>query len=215
VLALPSKILDRQPVDPGGGSIDMISDKDIVWAPPEVRHQTGTWNVTGIIATAASCKALMDFGWSKLFRHEKQLVKYATRELSTVPGIVSYIPWEKYNTEDRIGTITFNLPKYHHALLSATLEHEYGIETRAGTICNHRLVRRWNKVTNADQKRIEREIKSGNRLASYGIVRISLGLHNTKKDIDDLVKALKNIAVHGPKLEYKPVPKEEIYVPKK
>lgn len=215
VLALPSKILDRQPVDPGGGSIDMISEKDIVWAPPEIRHQTGTWNVTGIIATGASSKALMDFGWAKLVRHEKQLVEYATKALSTVPGIVSYIPWEKYRLEDRIGTITFNLPKYHHALLSAILEHEYGIETRAGTICNHRLVRRWHKVGNTEQTKVEKQIASGNRLASYGIVRISLGLHNTKKDIDDLVKALKSIVKHGPKLKYKPIPNEEIYVPKK
>lgn len=215
VLALPKKILDRQPVDPGGGSIDMISEKDIVWAPPEVRHQTGTWNVTGIVATGASCKALMDFGWARLLQHEKKLVEYAVKALSTVPGIVSYIPWAKYLSQDRIGTITFNLPKYHHALLSAILEHEYGIETRAGTICNHRLVRRWHRITDADQKHIESKIRSGNRLASYGIVRISLGLHNTRKDIDELVAALKSIAMHGPKLKYKPIPNEEIYVAKK
>lgn len=215
VLALPKQILDRQPVDPGGGSIDMISEKDIVWAPSEVRHQTGTWNVTGIIAAGASCKALMRFGWSKIQRHEKNLIQYATRSLTKVSGIISYIPWQKYSSENRIGTITFNLPKYHHALLSAILEHEYGIETRAGTICNHRLVRRWYKVSDKEQKWVEREIKKGNRLASYGIVRVSLGLHNTKKDIDELVQALKNVALRGPKLKYKPVPKEEIYVPKK
>lgn len=213
VLALPMRILDRQPVDPGGGSIDMISEKDIVWAPFEVRHQTGTWNVTGIIAAGASCKTLMDFGWAKLLRHEKSLVDYATKKLSAVPGIISYFAWEKYRLENRIGTITFNLPKYHHALVSAILEHEYGIETRAGTICNHRLVRRWHKVNDQEQRRIEREIKKGNRLASYGIVRASLGVHNTKKDIDELAHALTTIALHGPKLHYRPVPHEEIYVP--
>lgn len=212
VLALPKKILETYPVDPGGGSIDMISETDIVWAPPATRHQTGTWNVTGIIATAASCKAIMDTDWDKIIDHEKELVRYAARELQTVPDITLYVSAEKYLTEDRIGTFTFNLKGYHHALLSAILENEYGIETRAGTICNHRLVRRWFDIDDATQKEIEKKISGGNRLASYGIVRASLAIHNTKEDIDALVSALKSIVANKPALKYKPVPIEEIYV---
>jgi len=213
VLALPKKILEQIPVDPGGGSIDMISESgEIVWAPPTIRHQTGTWNVTGIIAAAASCKAILDTGWDKIIKHEKELVNYAVKQLQTIPNLTLYVPAEKYLTEDRIGTFTFNLKGYHHALLSAILENEYGIETRAGTICNHRLVRRWFKIGDKTQKEIERKIAGGDRLASYGIVRASLGIHNTKEDVDALVSALKEIAESGNKLKYKPVPVEEIYV---
>lgn len=212
VLAVPKVILEGEPVDPGGGSIDMISDENVIWAPPSSRHQTGTWNVTGIIAAAASCKTMMAIGWNKLVEHERELVRYAAAELSQVPGIVMYVPPEKYAKEDRIGTFSFNILGYHHALISAILENEYGIETRAGTICNHRLVHGWVKADDATQKSIERDIINGDRLASYGIVRASLCLHNTREDIDTLVAALKSIAAHGPQLKYQPVPSEEIYI---
>lgn len=212
VLALPKNVLETHPVDPGGGSIDMISETDIVWAPPATRHQTGTWNVTGIIATATSCKTIMETGWDKILEHEKELVHYAARELQAVPDITLYVKAEKYLTEDRIGTFTFSLKGYHHALLSAILENEYGIETRAGTICNHQLVRRWFRIDDATQKEIEKQIAGGDRLASYGIVRASLAIHNTKEDIDALVSALKFIAENKHTLKYKPVPFEEIYV---
>ena len=213
VLSLPKNVLENIPVDPGGGSIDMISESgEIVWAPPTIRHQTGTWNVTGIIAAATSCKVIMDTGWDKVVEHEKELVNYMAEQLQTVSDITLYVPAEKYLTEDRIGTFTFNLKGYHHALLSAILENEYGIETRAGTICNHRLVRRWFKINDKTQKEIEEKIAGGDRLASYGIVRASLAIHNTKEDVDTLVSALKQIAKSGNKLKYKPVPIEEIYI---
>ena len=212
VLAVPRHILNTEPVDPGGGSIDMISANGVVWAPPVTRHQTGTWNVTGIIAAAASCQILMDIGWDAIIEHERELVAYAAHQLDTVPGIRLYVRPEAYVRQDRIGTFTFNLAGYHHALVSAILENEYGIETRAGTICNHRLVHGWSDIDDATQKDIESRIEQGDRLASYGIVRASICIHNTKEDIDVLVAALKSIIAYGPQLKYKPVPIEEIYV---
>lgn len=212
VLAVPRHILDTAPVDPGGGSIDMISANGVVWAPPVTRHQTGTWNVTGIIAAAASCQTLMDTGWDAIINHERELVAYAAHQLDTVPGIRLYVRPDVYVRQDRIGTFTFNLAGYHHALVSAILENEHGIETRAGTICNHRLVHGWSDIDDATQKDIESRIEQGDRLASYGIVRASICIHNTKADIDVLVAALKSIIAHGPQLRYKPVPIEEIYV---
>ena len=62
---------------------------------------------------------------------------------------------------------------------------------------------------------LEHEIQRGNRLASYGVVRVSIGVHNTKKDIDALIRALTEVAKHGPRLTYHPVPEEETYVPVK
>ena len=190
----------------------MINETGVIWSPSELRHQTGTWNVTGIIATSASCKTIMNTGWNNIINHERKLIDYAVEKLRTVPGITLYVKPETYLEEDRIGTFTFNLKDCHHALLSSILENEYGIETRAGTICNHRLVRRWFNINDKEQNKIEEQIKKGNRLASYGIVRASIGIHNTEKDIDILVEALKEISKNGPKLKYKPLPEEETYV---
>lgn len=212
VLVVPKKILERAPVDPGGGSIDMLSKDSIVWAPSSTRHQAGTWNVTGIIALAASCEVIASYGWDKVISHEKNLIKSLIKSLYNIPKINVYIPADKYLKEERIGTFVFNIEGYHHSLVSAILENEYGIETRAGTICNHHLVRNWIKVTDQEQKEIERSIKTGNRLATYGIVRVSLGVQNSKNDIQRLINALHKIVTKGPNLSYIPVKEEEIYV---
>lgn len=78
-------------------------------------------------------------------------------------------------------------------------------------ICNHRLVRRWFDISNAEQARIEKEISKGKRLSSYGIVRASIGVHNSKTDIDALVLALKKISKNGTNRKYKPNQSEEMY----
>lgn len=143
--------------------------------------------------------------------HEKDLVRYTAQRLSEVPGITTYIDPQHYLTQDRIGTFPFNLKGFHHALLSAILEHEYRIETRAGTICNHRLVRRWMNISDTEQETIEEKIKQGDRLASYGIVRVSLGCHNTQNDIDVLIDALKTLSQNGPRYRYIPDPASETF----
>ncbi len=213
VLALPARLLERQPVDPGGGSIDMITNSAITWAPSLERHQTGTWNGTGVVALGASCATLLETGWDAILEHEKDLVHYAAEKLSQVPGLTIYINPELYRQEDRIGTFPFNLKDMHQSLLAAVLEHEYGIEVRAGTICNHRLVRRWLGVSDQEQAAIENQLKAGNRLATYGIVRASLAIHNTREDIDSLAEALTKISQEGHRLQYSPVQAHETYEP--
>ncbi|GAA5170597.1 aminotransferase class V-fold PLP-dependent enzyme [Pseudonocardia eucalypti] len=214
VLSLPRRVLDRQPPDPGGGSIDMISDMGaVVWAPPGERHQTGTWNATGIVALGASCAAIADAGWETIEAHERSLVARAAELLSGVPGVRLTVPADRYRSDDRIGTFPFVVDGLHHALVAAALEHEHGIEVRAGTICNHRLVRRWIGVPDAEQARIEAEIAAGDRLASYGIVRASLACHTDEDDLTRLAEALTALTTHGPRSTYLPHPAEETYLP--
>lgn len=213
VLVLPGKLLKDRPVDPGGGTVDMVTGTDVIWkVNPAHRYQAGTWNSVGIVALGASCKAITEATWEAVVAHERALIEHAVKRLSAVEGLRLHVAPEKYR-EDRLGIFPFNLYGFHHMLLSAILGYEYGIETRAGTICNHRVIRRWFGVTDSDQQRIESEISKGNRLASYGIVRASLGLHNTVEDIDLLADALSEIEKKGPRLKYRRVTEEEMYVP--
>jgi selenocysteine lyase/cysteine desulfurase len=214
VLSLPRTVLDRRPVDPGGGSIDMIADTGaVVWAPPAERHQTGTWNATGILGLGASCATILDAGWNLLEGVERDLVARAASALSDIPGVRLTVPAASYRADDRIGTFPFVVDGLHHALVAAALEHEYGIEVRAGTICNHRLVRRWVGADDAEQARVEAAIAGGDRLASYGIVRASLACHSTTDDIDRLADALRSLATHGPAARYRAAPEHETYEP--
>jgi selenocysteine lyase/cysteine desulfurase len=123
------------------------------------------------------------------------------------------VPAASYRTDDRIGTFPFVVDGLHHALVAAALEHEHGIEVRAGTICNHRLVRRWVGVGDDEQARVEAEIGAGDRLASYGIVRASLACHSTADDLDRLADALRSLVAHGPTGRYLPAPADETYEP--
>jgi selenocysteine lyase/cysteine desulfurase len=214
VLSLPRSVLDREPIDPGGGSIDMIVDSgDVVWAPPGERHQTGTWNATGIVALGASCAELLETGWDVIEGRERALVEYTAAALDAVPGVRLTVPAARYRGDDRIGTFPFLADGLHPALVAAVLEHEHGIEVRSGTICNHRLVRRWVGVSDAEQDRISAAIAGGDRLATYGIVRASLACHSTEQDVDRLAAALTEIVTEGPRGRYRAAPERETYEP--
>jgi selenocysteine lyase/cysteine desulfurase len=214
VLSLPARLLDRVPPDPGGGSVDMVADgARVVWAPPGERHQTGTWNGAGIVALGASCAGLLGVGWASVEDTERELVALAATELDRVPGVWLPVPAERYLIDRRIGTLPFVVAGLHHALVAAALEYEHGIEVRAGTICNHRLVRRWLDVGDREQARVEAALARGDRLASYGIVRASLGCHNTAEDVHRLAGALRELAARGPSARYRPEPEHETFVP--
>ncbi|NMO91445.1 aminotransferase class V-fold PLP-dependent enzyme [Actinomycetospora sp. TBRC 11914] len=214
VLSLPRAVLDRTPVDPGGGSIDMLAaDGAVLWAPPAERHQTGTWNATGIVALGAAADALLDAGWGLVEAHERALTAVLVDRLSAVEGVTPAVDPDRYRTEDRIGAVPFRVAGLHHALVASALEAEHGVEVRAGTICNHRLVRRWVGADDAEQARVEAAIAGGDRLASYGVVRASLGLQNTVDDVERLVAGLAALASEGPRLRYRPSPAQECWVP--
>lgn len=221
VLSLPRSVLDRAPVDPGGGSIDMITagggedadDGSVLWAPPAERHQTGTWNATGIVALGAAVSTILDTGWDTIEAHERALTQVLVDRLAAVDGVSLPVNPQRYRLEDRIGAVPFRLAGRHHALVASALEAEHGVEVRAGTICNHRLVRRWVGVDDAEQARVEAAIAGGDRLASYGVVRASLGLQNTVDDIDRLVTGLRALVTDGPTLSYRPQPAQECWVP--
>lgn len=214
VLSLPRAILDRTPVDPGGGSIDMLAaDGSVLWAPPAERHQTGTWNATGIVALGAAVSAILATGWETIEAHERALTTVLVDRLTAMDGVSLTVDPRCYATEDRIGAVPFRVDGRHHALVASALEAEHGVEVRAGTICNHRLVRRWVGAEDAEQARVEAAIAGGDRLASYGVVRASLGLQNTVDDVERLAAGLRALATDGPVLSYRPAPAQECWVP--
>ena len=215
VLVIPRWLAEKAPIDPAGGSIDMLGDNGAIWSHPEMRHTTGTWNVTGIVALAESCSLMMKTGWETIMSHERQLLEYAVSQMAGCPKLQLYVPLKKYLDENRIGTLAYNIQGYHHALVSAVLAHEHSIETRAGTICNHRLVRRWLKVSDSDQTAIEGKIRQGDLLASYGVVRASIGIGNQEYHLRHLFQSLASLIDHGPEFEYEPHPRQEIFLPVK
>jgi selenocysteine lyase/cysteine desulfurase len=72
-------------------------------------------------------------------------------------------------------------------------------------------VRRWFDVDDKTQLAIEERIRAGDRLASYGVVRASVGLQNEPEDVDALADALTTISKNGSRFVYEPVTAEETF----
>lgn len=178
------------PDQPGGGTVNMVTRREIIWAAPPDRDEAGSPNVIGAFALARSLDYLEKLGREKLASYEESLTSYAIKELNKVPGL------KIYGGSSRVGVITFNLAGISHALVGAVLCYEAGIGIRTGCFCAQSYVRQLlgeNEPDSADMKRWEHE-------PMPGMVRISLGAYNTREEIDYLVEWLQRIAAHSGEL---------------
>ena len=221
-LVVRREALDCDPPFWGGGTVDMVRWEDdasrpyVLPSPPTERHNPGSPFAEGQVALGLACEQLaMRIGWPEVQKHERGLIAHTVKGIRNLDGLLE-LPFDPnlYLEEDRVATFPFlvRLPDdpsrpeagpMHHAKLGAILQHEYGIETRSGTICNHPLNARWHEVGPSEQRRIEHEMEAGNRLASYGVLRVSLGLCNEQSDIDRFVNAVREIAAK-PHPDYRP-----------
>lgn len=104
---------------------------------------------------------------------EKELTEYLIKELRNIPNVILYLPEDKKN---HIGIISFNIKGYLASDVGMILDEDFDIAVRTGYHCApyvHRLLK-------------DEEFK--------GTVRISIGYFNTRKEIDRLVIAIKEIA---------------------
>lgn len=186
VLAAPKKwMANHEPAIPGGGTIsDLNVESDLmkvepVWAPDEAKHQPGTWNTVGIIELGAVCSRMMK-NWGTIVRTEQELLRYAIEKMKTVPGFKPLLEdYSLYDSEELTPVISFNMDRMSATELSRRLA-EMGSQNRGGDndpICNHDYIR--------------------NVRGLKGIVRVSFSYHNTKKDVDLIVKALNDINNSG------------------
>lgn len=124
----------------------------------------GTQNIEGVIAFGKALEYLTKIGMEKIEEHEKNLKKYAIKQLSEIDDIIIY----NKNTES--GIITFNIKDVFAQDLAVYLN-KYHICVRAGNHCA--------KILKDD-------------LLIKNTCRISFYIYNTFDEIDKLVEVLKN-----------------------
>ncbi|QBF34585.1 aminotransferase class V-fold PLP-dependent enzyme [Mycoplasmopsis phocirhinis] len=165
VLAINNDLLKRlQPVDFGGGSVINI-DVNNNWTqiPTIDLYEPGTINLAGIYMFNAAIDFFNNYiGYKNTNKILKTLANYAYKKLNTINNIEIYS-----SVDDHI--ILFNIKGYDSHDIAHYLG-QHNIYVRSGLFCAHYL----------------RNIKNVN---SY--VRVSLGVYNTKNDINKLVEALK------------------------
>ncbi|HYL44320.1 MAG TPA: aminotransferase class V-fold PLP-dependent enzyme, partial [Ktedonobacteraceae bacterium] len=104
--------------------------------------------------------------------------------------------WEPVlaDDEDRLGVISFNLAGHSYVEVASVLAHEWGVGVRSGCFCAHLYVAHLLGISEADSTEARERLIAGLPVELPGMVRASIGLANTKDDIDRLASGLLAIA---------------------
>ena len=145
--------------------------------------------------------------------HEQMLTTYALEQLNSVAGITLYGETCAAKTDDRVGVIPCNLRSLPHGLVAAILGYEGGIGVRSGCFCAQSYVAMLLGREPPDLADWQGENPRLTRSTRPGMVRVSLGLHNTREDVDVLVTMLKRIVAGDYRGRYAPVPETGEYRP--
>lgn len=177
----------------GGGTVEIVTLDDVVWADPPEREEAGSPNTVGAIALAAAVYQLEDIGLEAVAAHEAELTAYALKRISEVPGILIYGDNDPMRAGERLGVVPFQIDGYSHFLVAAILGYEFGIGVRSGCFCAHPYILHLLGLTSEEAHRVRERMLAGDKSDMPGMVRISFGLYNTTEDIDSLVDALIDI----------------------
>jgi selenocysteine lyase/cysteine desulfurase len=96
--------------------------------------------------------------------------------------------------DERVGVASFTLEGHTAPAPAARLGDEYAIAVRHGCFCAHPLITRLLGISEAESRRLHRELRSGREPELPGAVRASIGLGTTILDIDALITALDAIS---------------------
>lgn len=195
------------PEYPGGGTVKLVMENEIFWADPPDREEAGSPNVIGTYTLARTLTYLNKLGMEKLGQYEETITNYALDELKQVKGITVY------GSKPRVGVISFNMADIPHALLGAVLCFEAGMGVRTGCFCAQKYVR---KLLGLAESQHYLELYDSGRMDKIpGMVRVSLAAYNTRQEIDEMVKWLKQIAANPYKYRrgYRFVASQGSYLP--
>jgi cysteine desulfurase/selenocysteine lyase len=160
-------LLDAMPPWMGGGEmIRTVSYENSTWNELPDKFEAGTPNIADAIALGTALNYLMDIGLEAIEAHEHELLEYATRKLSAISGlrIVGTSP-------RKAAVISFVLEGIHAADAGMILD-EQGIAVRVGQHCAEPVM---------------------DFFKLRATVRASLGLYNTREEIDTLETGIRKV----------------------
>jgi len=178
----------------GGGTVEIVTLDDVVWAEPPDREEAGSPNVVGAVALAVAIHQLDSIGMHNVAHHEANLTAYALKRLSRVPGLRLFGDRDPLSAGERLGVIPFMLEGISHFKVSAILGYEFGIGVRSGCFCAHPYILHLLGLSADESRRVRSNILAGDRSDMPGMVRASFGLYNSAGDVDRLVEALEYIS---------------------
>ncbi len=161
-----TELLEQMEPFLGGGSMinEVFEDHFTPAGLPE-KFEAGTPNIAGAIGLKAALQYVLDIGYSKIHKYEKELTEYLLGKLTSMPYVEIIGPKDLKN---RGSLVSFGIEGVHPHDIAEGLSQQ-NIVIRAGHHCNQVLM---------------------DHYGLPGTARISLALYNTEEDIDKAVKTL-------------------------
>src|SRR3990172_8931094 len=78
------------PEERGGGTVEIVTLDEVIWAEPPEREEAGSPNVVGAVALGLALSRLADIGMETIAAHEAKLTAHALRRLAEIPGVRIY-----------------------------------------------------------------------------------------------------------------------------
>ena len=145
--------------------INEVTKKDITYAETPTKFESGTLQTAEVVAFSESIKLIENIGIENISSHEKNILEYGLEKLKK-DNSVNIIG----DPKDRGSVISFTIKGIHPHDIATILDDE-GVAIRAGHHCCQIL---------------------HDKLGISASARASLGIYNTKEDIDILCKAIDN-----------------------
>ncbi|MDD2758160.1 MAG: aminotransferase class V-fold PLP-dependent enzyme [Patescibacteria group bacterium] len=184
----PKNFLDEfLPHQIGGGNLPYITEQgEFLRYKNQMAHDPGTPNAVGAVAMMYALEKIKELGLKNIENYEKKLSEKLFDYLESNPKIEVYVRREHLST-----VLPFNIKGKNPIAVAEKLNSDYGIGVRAGSFCVYQVVRKLLKIT--DEKEIIESVKCGRSEKIPALVRASIGLCNTEKDIDRIISAIKEM----------------------
>jgi selenocysteine lyase/cysteine desulfurase len=183
-----------EPDQRGGGTVDIVTLDDVVWAGPPDRDEAGSPNTVGAIALAAAIRQFQMVSMAQVAAHEAELTAYALTRLPEVPGLRIYGDTNPSQAPSRLGVIPLKLEHVPHFLTASVLGHEFGIGVRSGCFCAHPYILHLLGLSQEEARVVRQRMLAHDKSEMPGLLRASFGLYNTLDEVDCFVEALQRIS---------------------
>ncbi|MCH9685011.1 MAG: aminotransferase class V-fold PLP-dependent enzyme [Deltaproteobacteria bacterium] len=186
-----------RPERPGGGTVSYVSGSgrdsiDYVERLDE-REEGGTPSIIGDVRAGTAFLVREMIGAERIREHEVLLARRALERLSKHPRIHLLGPHDI----ERLAILSFNIEDLHHDLVSALLDHLFGIQNRAGCSCagpyGHRLL----GIDRETSERYRKLIRRGIDGIKPGWVRVTIPFYANEHDVEFLLSAIEFVADYG------------------
>ena len=148
----------------GGDMVDKVTFARTTYAPLPLKYEAGTSNFIGAVGLGAAVEYLQRVGVAAIEEHEQMLLEYMTSRLLEVEGLKIY-----GTAQRKCPLVCFTIEGTHPYDVGMILD-KLGVAIRTGHHCAEPVMTHYG-VT--------------------GMCRASIGMYNTREEVDTLVEGLK------------------------